>query len=502
MAERPIKDALPADLPENWQAEQIVAPTGEEVGLSRQHGYNYLMEMVNRTQRGVNSVNEAFESVSGKRTCRFVVGTSTAGWTAADCDYLCDGIDDQVEIQAAIDALPKDENNYILGGEIILLSGIYHLTGVVSIGPKNVTVRGNGSGTVLMRDTLDGSGAAKCIVELYDQCVLSDLSCIESVAFSAGEYQIAVKGISRIENVDIIAHSTESMRGCIYVETDPKVVGTTKILQCYLGGSFVNKEYGMIHVKSGKELMVLNNDTSGFILISTDTECKTKLLVHGNCSYLAYTEIRVDGLRSGSIIANNVLSFLTITHTPDLPGSSFDGRGILVSGNVFQDGIANRPAIVLGANTHDIFVTGNLLLSAGVDKPDYVGVQDNGAGNIVRFNSNDLTGSGGTPTTVAQAVPAISVTEDGLVTATATQAAGNVAAGTKSTARQLSAQDDPDLVPENIREGVSIFGVQGSMQAGTGGVTSETVAVIVTLTETEYNALSAKDPATLYLIKE
>ena len=40
------------------------------------------------------------------------------------------------------------------------------------------------------------------------------------------------------------------------------------------------------------------------------------------------------------------------------------------------------------------------------------------------------------------------------------------------------------------------------MQAGTGGVTSETVAVIVTLTETEYNALSAKDPATLYLIKE
>ena len=103
---------------------------------------------------------------------------------------------------------------------------------------------------------------------------------------------------------------------------------------------------------------------------------------------------------------------------------------------------------------------------------------------------------------MAQAVPAISVTEDGLVTATATQAAGNVAAGTKSTARQLSAQDDPDLVPENIREGVSIFGVQGAMQAGTGGVTSETVAVIVTLTETEYNALSAKDPATLYLIKE
>ena len=58
MAERPIKDALPAVLPENWQAEQIVAPTGEEVGLSHQHGYNYLMQMVNRAQRGVNAVRE------------------------------------------------------------------------------------------------------------------------------------------------------------------------------------------------------------------------------------------------------------------------------------------------------------------------------------------------------------------------------------------------------------------------------------------------------------
>ena len=41
-----------------------------------------------------------------KRTARFVVGTSTAGWTAADCDYLCDGTADDVEINAAIIALP------------------------------------------------------------------------------------------------------------------------------------------------------------------------------------------------------------------------------------------------------------------------------------------------------------------------------------------------------------------------------------------------------------
>ncbi|MDE7055089.1 MAG: hypothetical protein K2O84_09815 [Oscillospiraceae bacterium] len=56
MAEKPFENPLPADLPENWTAGQIVAPTGEEVGLSHQHGYNYLMEMVNRAHRGVNAV--------------------------------------------------------------------------------------------------------------------------------------------------------------------------------------------------------------------------------------------------------------------------------------------------------------------------------------------------------------------------------------------------------------------------------------------------------------
>lgn len=58
MAKDVTMELLPADLPENWNAGQIVAPTGEEVGLSHQHGYNYLMEMVNRAHRSVNQISE------------------------------------------------------------------------------------------------------------------------------------------------------------------------------------------------------------------------------------------------------------------------------------------------------------------------------------------------------------------------------------------------------------------------------------------------------------
>lgn len=100
-------------------------------------------------------------------------------------------------------------------------------------------------------------------------------------------------------------------------------------------------------------------------------------------------------------------------------------------------------------------------------------------------NPND----GNTPK-VEQAVPKISVSAAGLITATAEQQKGYVPGGTKSATHQLTTQGaktvtpgrtaqsavasgyyttgevqvagDSNLVPENIAEGVSIFGVTGT----------------------------------------
>lgn len=85
------------------------------------------------------------ETSAGKRTCRFVVGTSTVGWTAADCDYLCDGTADDVEINAAIQALPST------GGEIVILDGTYNITATITVNKNNVTLTGNGAATILLR---------------------------------------------------------------------------------------------------------------------------------------------------------------------------------------------------------------------------------------------------------------------------------------------------------------------------------------------------------------
>lgn len=65
-----------------------------------------------------------------RKTVRFVIGTSTNGWTEDDCDYLCDGVDDQAEMAEAIKALPES------GGEIKFLDGEYSLSNQLSVNKK------------------------------------------------------------------------------------------------------------------------------------------------------------------------------------------------------------------------------------------------------------------------------------------------------------------------------------------------------------------------------
>lgn len=144
-------------------------------------------------------------------------------------------------------------------------------------------------------------------------------------------------------------------------------------------------------------------------------------------------------------------------------------------------------------------------------------------GTIVTKTSSDLTASGATVTvpagyyasqatksvsTATQATPSISVSSAGLITASATQTAGYVSAGTKSATKQLTVKaaqtitpsttdktiasgtyltgtqtikGDANLVAENIAEGVSIFGVTGTHAGGSGsgsGGAVETCTVI------------------------
>lgn len=62
---RLITIALPNDLPENWTDNQYVTPGGTEAGLTKQHGFNYLMTQVNNAQKAINELDNVAMSTDG-----------------------------------------------------------------------------------------------------------------------------------------------------------------------------------------------------------------------------------------------------------------------------------------------------------------------------------------------------------------------------------------------------------------------------------------------------
>lgn len=523
MAEKPIKTPLPADLPENWNAGQIVAPDGPSVGLTEQHGYNYLMAAVNRAQQGVNEVNDAFEAVGGKRTCRFTVGTSTAGWTEADCDFLCDGVDDQVEINQALRAAVSIAD----GGEIVLLDGEYHITSQITIENKSV-LRGNGKNTVLYRDAVSMSSSASfqnAMLVLHNRCELRDLS-IDSTVDAPDSAQVYANISPIIADISIGSLSRHRLRTGIYVTV---FLDASRISDCLFSdlSTAIHMGYGDRAVICGCKTPYSARTGSEQVACFLQVDQALGVIVTDNTCIMS--SIRLNCNECGNVISNNLTAQIEITNT-GIPGAAMSG-GNIISGNILggkeavEAGIS--PGITLGENTRDWFVTGNQVRNV-TQEDGYFPIIDNGVNNIIRFNSNDPGGS--TPATVQQATPTVVVNADGTVTASATQAAGYVAAGTRSTTHQISSADDTDLTPENIKDGVSIFGVQGTLQSegsGTAGVSSfngrsgavvpgdndytaamvgavssPTVTDIQAVTQAEYDALETKNPSVLYLIKE
>lgn len=124
---------------------------------------------------------------------------------------------------------------------------------------------------------------------------------------------------------------------------------------------------------------------------------------------------------------------------------------------------------------------------------------------LIDQSGNKITG---TLATVTQATPSITVNSSGLITASATQSAGYVSSGTKEATKQLTTKSaatitpgtsnqtiaagtyltgaqtikgDSNLVAENIKSGVSIFGVTGTASGGGGSGSTETCTLIANL---------------------
>ena len=229
----------------------------------------------------------------GKRTCRFVVGTSTAGWTDADCDYLCDGTNDQVEINSAIQALPSG------GGEIVILDGTYNITATIAMNKDNVKLSGNGNATVLRRmwNSSTGEGVITITATNGGCCVENIFVDGNKSAYSSSDnYGIYLSSSS---NNTITGNTCNNNYYGIYLSSSSNNTIT--------GNTYNNNNYGIRLSSSSNNTITgntCNNNSYGIYLHSSNNNTVASNTCNNNSSSI-YLSKSSNNTITGNTCNNN-----------------------------------------------------------------------------------------------------------------------------------------------------------------------------------------------------
>lgn len=101
-----------------------------------------------------------------------VAASDSTAKSKNNADYICDGVNDHVEIQAALDALPA------AGGEVLLLEGTFNIEVSIALDSYQ-TLRGRGRSTILTTTTANldiitatgSDGSEKVGILIADLCI-------------------------------------------------------------------------------------------------------------------------------------------------------------------------------------------------------------------------------------------------------------------------------------------------------------------------------------------
>lgn len=329
---------------------------------------------------------------AGKRTCRFVVGTSTAGWTAADCDYLCDGTADDVEINAAIQALPST------GGEIVILDGTYNITATITVNKSNVTLSGNGAATILQREWTQTS--SNSVIEISG-CTNVTISKIHirtdsSVTDSSNDTAIRIEQSYRCNIFDNIIEDGSS---AVYLSGSSNCIVSCNIFQNNYKGVSINT----LPANSNGNIITGNVCTgaegSGFNITSSYGNSAEYNTISGNIAYGCNIGVYLSASNNNTVVGNCLynnsvygIGLNTACSSNSITGNSCIDNGIginvgysnnnnTVSGNTFMRGTGQVSDY--STSQYTIYVersssSNNLFVGNNIMGKNYV---DNGTNN-------------------------------------------------------------------------------------------------------------------------
>jgi len=300
---------------------------------------------------------------SGVGSATYTVASSTSAQTG---DYTCDGTADNVEIQAALDALGSE------GGRVILLEGTFSLSDTIEIpNNKKIVLQGQGGGTILTQTLRDAPAIAK-ISSLTtgfgnnEEMTISDMR-IENALQTKGIY-IYGTHLSTVENIVFVGDTLTA----IYLRR----VNNSRIIN----NDFNRVQYGIF--------------TAGGAALGDDIE---DIKITGNdFSYCGRSAIHLESASSvwqrdvsKVIIANNNIEEADYEEALYPAIHIIRGNGNTITGNTISQTYRGN-GIQLDNCVHQV-ITGNILRENGLDQ-----VAGDSTSAIVLINSDSCLIAGNT----------------------------------------------------------------------------------------------------------
>lgn len=331
-------------------------------------------------------------SGSGNQSATFVIAP-----TGTTADYNTDGTADEVQVEAAIAALPAE------GGSILLREGEYNFSSAVDIpSTKKIKIYGVGGGTVVKPAAgiraFDNNNTTQVGYGQQEEFIISDMRIEGSTSNSVGIY-LEDKHLSLIKNIVFVGDSLTAIQlkktnnikitGCFFNRCQKGVYGLSGASTgddiedvAIVGNDFSYVGRSAIHLESSSE--VLQREISRISIVGNNIE-------EADFDKLYKFAIYLKNSRGSTIVGN------TITQT--YRGGAIElegGRLNIISSNVFrengnnQTGSDSTSTIMLRGSDKNV-VIGNTLSDEETDYGfTWISADSNQfLGNITELDSTD-----------------------------------------------------------------------------------------------------------------
>ncbi|MBM2827388.1 MAG: hypothetical protein HW403_1452, partial [Dehalococcoidia bacterium] len=275
----------------------------------------------------------------------YVAASNASPKSKESADYVCDGVDDQAEVQAAIDSIPAT------GGMVSLSEGTFNITSSAMVHKDNVAMSGVGWATVLM-----GLSPMEGVVTVVaNRCIIRGLAIDGSGVALRG---VEVLAVDHFSAGDLFVRNTTNAG--VRVRGDN--AGKPSRFATIVGNQFVNAGAAIANDYEIEEVTVVGNvvfdSHYGVTVYPFSTGHVPRITIMGNFIRNVREGVWMTNGARGTCVGNYIQGAEGAKN-----GISIAGAGDSVVGNNFIAGFARG---IDGANAKRCLIMGNQILSCVV----------------------------------------------------------------------------------------------------------------------------------------